>query len=479
MTNFRTPDPVVVAGDSSRPYDLVVVGAGIAGLSAALSSASTSTSSSASTSTSTGCRVLVLDAHPLGGRARTTDHGGFLHNVGPHALYRTGALAALLARHRIAYSGGTPPAGGALAIRDGKASPLPARPFELLRTGLLGRADRLRLLTVLARVQRADPTRWVGRPVSEIAGGASDRVREFLEMFVRVSTYTDAPDVLDAGAAITQMQMALGPGVMYLDGGWASMIASMARSLEAVGGEVRTGVTVRMIEASGGDEPVVVDTDSGAVRATSVVLATGGPLVAQRLTGAVVRGADRITSPVTATVVDLALRHERPALAFALDAPLYMSAHAPAARLAPSGCGLVSIMRYHAPTSGVAVPVDGPADGPADGPVDGPVDDSSDGRVDRRVDGRTELRAFAHHAGITSADVVHERYLHRVVVTHGAPTALGGGLAGRPAVDALDRPGVYLAGDWVGAEGLLADAAAASGVAAALMAARRRASITA
>ena len=451
MIDSRAPDPVAVASDPSRPYDLVVVGAGIAGLSAALSS------------TSTGCRVLVLDAHPLGGRARTTDHSGFLHNVGPHALYRTGALAALLARHRVPISGGTPPAGGALAIRGGCASPLPARPFELLRTGLLGRTDRLRLLTVLARVQRADPTRWVGRSVSEIAGGASDRVREFIEMFVRVSTYTDAPEVLDAGAAIAQMRMALGPGVVYLDGGWASMIASMARSLEAAGGEVRTGVTVRMIEASGGDEPVVVDTDSGAVRATSVVLATGGPLVAQRLTGAAVRGADRITSPVTATVVDLALRHERPALAFALDAPLYMSAHAPAARLAPSGCGLVSIMRYHPPTTGVDVP------------VDVPVDDSSDGRVD----GRAELRAFALHAGITATDVVHERYLHRVVVTHGAPTALGGGLAGRPAVDALDRPGVYLAGDWVGAEGLLADAAAASGVAAALMAARRRASITA
>lgn len=459
MSDSRTPDPVAVASDSSRPYDLVVVGAGIAGLSAALSSASASTS--------TGGRVLVLDAHPLGGRARTTDHDGFLHNVGPHALYRTGALAALLVRHRIPFSGGTPPAAGALAVRGGRAYPLPARPFELLRTGLLGRTDRLRLLTVLARVQRADPTRWVGRPVSEIAGGASDRVREFLEMFVRVSTYTDAPEVLDAGAAIAQMRMALGPGVVYLDGGWASMIASMSRSLEAAGGEVRTGVTVRMIEASGGDEPVVVETDGGSVRATSVVLATGGPLVAQRLTGAAVRGADRITSPVTATVVDLALRHERPALAFALDAPLYMSAHAPAARLAPSGCGLVSIMRYNAPTSG----------------VDGPVDDSSAGGVaggvDGRVAGRAELRAFAHHAGITTADVVHERYLHRVVVTHGAPTALGGGLAGRPAVDALDRPGVYLAGDWVGAEGLLADAAAASGVAAAHMAARRRASITA
>jgi predicted NAD/FAD-dependent oxidoreductase len=74
-------------------------------------------------------------------------------------------------------------------------------------------------------------------------------------------------------------------------------------------------------------------------------------------------------------------------------------------------------------------------------------------------------------------EVLHERYLHRTVVTHGAPTAAGGGLTGRPSVDALGLPGVYLAGDWVGAEGLLADAAAASGIAAARAAVLGRANI--
>jgi hypothetical protein len=41
-------------------------------------------------------------------------------------------------------------------------------------------------------------------------------------------------------------------------------------------------------------------------------------------------------------------------------------------------------------------------------------------------------------------------------------TAAGGGLAGRPAVEVPEVPGLYLAGDWVGAEGLLADASLAS-----------------
>ena len=78
-----------------------------------------------------------------------------------------------------------------------------------------------------------------------------------------------------------------------------------------------------------------------------------------------------------------------------------------------------------------------------------------------------ELRHHAWRSGLDPADVVVDRFLHRLVVAHGAPSADGGGLAGRPTIDALGIPRVRIAGDWVGPEGLLADAAVASGVAAA------------
>ncbi len=454
--------PVPLIGDPDRsapPYDLIVVGAGIAGLAAGLTALTTAGGSSRP-------RVLLLDAHPAGGRARTNEHNGFLHNIGPHALYRTGALAALLDHHDIAVSGGTPASVGARAVRNGTAHLLPTRPVELLRTRLLSRSDRLRLIALLARIQRTDPARLVGRPVAELTRDTGGRVREFLEMFVRVSTYTDAPQILDAGAAVAQMQMALGPGVRYLDGGWGSMVTSMVDAFEALGGELHTSVEVRAVSTAGttgaalapgatdaadGRSLVTVTTATGTLVSRGVVVAAGGPEVAERLTGAVVHGLDRVTPPVTASVVDLALRDGRPALAFALDAPLYLSAHAPSARLAPSGCGLVSIMRYHAPGA-----------------------DAGDASLRR-----AELRAFAGTVGITPDDVVHERYMHRLVVTHGSPTAAGGGLAGRPTVDALDLAGVYLAGDWVGDVGLLADASAASGATAARTALRSCASIAA
>ena len=49
-----------------------------------------------------------------------------------------------------------------------------------------------------------------------------------------------------------------------------------------------------------------------------------------------------------------------------------------------------------------------------------------------------------------------------MVVAGAAPIAARGGLGGQ-AVDATGLPGVYLAGDWVGPTGLIADAALASG----------------
>jgi hypothetical protein len=72
---------------------------------------------------------------------------------------------------------------------------------------------------------------------------------------------------------------------------------------------------------------------------------------------------------------------------------------------------------------------------------------------------------------------VEQRYLHLMTVAHGTPQAATGGLAGRPPVSVTGRPGLFVAGDWVGPTGLLADAAVASGRAAAQQAVARAASV--
>ena len=76
------------------------------------------------------------------------------------------------------------------------------------------------------------------------------------------------------------------------------------------------------------------------------------------------------------------------------------------------------------------------------------------------------VAALATAAGIDKADVVVERFLHRMVVAHASPRP-GAGLAGRPPVGVGAAPGLFVAGDWVGPIGMLSDASFASGEAAA------------
>jgi predicted NAD/FAD-dependent oxidoreductase len=83
---------------------------------------------------------------------------------------------------------------------------------------------------------------------------------------------------------------------------------------------------------------------------------------------------------------------------------------------------------------------------------------------------RADLWALASAAGIREDDVVTSRFLHRMVANHALPRP-GSGLAGRPAVKVASSPGLFVAGDWVGPTGLLADAAVSSGEAAARAAA--------
>ena len=57
---------------------------------------------------------------------------------------------------------------------------------------------------------------------------------------------------------------------------------------------------------------------------------------------------------------------------------------------------------------------------------------------------------------------IEHRFLPALTVSHALPRAEYGGLLARPAVTVRERPNVFLAGDWVGSRGMLADAAAAS-----------------
>lgn len=417
-------------------WDVVVVGGGLAGLVAA------------ATAAAEGRRVLVLDPHPLGGRARCDERDGFVLNRGPRALYLGGSARTTLEELGVDVSaGGPPPTRGTSVALGGRLHRAPDGPASLLRTTAMTAREKAAFGLALARVPRLDPALLAGTSVTAWLDdlGLRGAPRLLAAAYVRLATYVDAPDVLDAGAAVANLQLALADGVRYLDGGWQSIVDALV----AIGGfEVRPH-EASSISWEGTDCAIEVQTGGGRHRARSVVVATGTPVAARKLLGPAATDLGSVGPTVTAACLELGVRRQ-PTRTFVVggDEPVYLSTHAPAARLAPPAHALVHVLRYH------------------------PVGIATDPDADR-----AQLWRMAEAAGVDRDDVVVHRFLARMVVSGSVPDAAAGGLAGRPAVVHPNRPGVLLAGDWAGDRGMLADAAVASGRAAGRHAAERSATM--
>ena len=400
-------------------WDVIVIGAGLAGLAAG------------ATATKAGSATLVLDAHVPGGRARVTTRDGFVFNRGGHALYKGGEE--VLRSLGIEPQGGSLPFGRYQALLGGELHLMPTGPGSLRRTTLLGRKDKEAYAALLARLPLLHPQRYAGASVSQwIAdAGLGPAGAAVVTALVRWTTFASDMNTFAADAAIDQLQRAAS-GVLYLDGGWAQLVAGLAALCQ-----VRTGIKVTGVASAAGR--VEVATSSGLLVAHSVIIAVGRPEAAVRLLPAAPGWGD-LGPAVTAACLDAGLRRvPDPGYVLGIDAPVYAGVQSPPARQAPAGQAVIAASRC------------GPTDAKAD---------------------RALLQAHLARAGVREEDVVTSRFLPRMVVVGAAPIAARGGLAGRPAVDATGLPGVYLAGDWVGPTGLLADAALASGQAAALRAAQ-------
>jgi phytoene dehydrogenase-like protein len=400
-------------------WDVIVIGAGLAGLAAG------------AIATKAGSATLVLDAHVPGGRARVTTRDGFVFNRGGHALYKGGEGWEVLRSLGIEPQGGSPPLGRYQALAGGELHLMPTGPGSLRRTTLLGREDKEAYAALLAGLPLLRPRRQAGAAVSQwIAGaGFGPAGAAAVTALVRLTTYASDMDTFGADAAVAQLQRAAS-GVLYLDGGWAQLITGLAALCQ-----VRAGIKVTSVVSAAGR--VEVATSNGPLTARSVIIAAGRPAAAVRLLPADPGWGD-LGPEVTAACLDAGLRRvPDPGYVLGVDAPVYASVQSPPARQAPAGQAVVAAVRYGA----------------------------TEAKADRAV-----LQAHRARAGVREEDVVTSRFLARMVVAGAAPIAARGGLGGRPAVDATGLPGVYLAGDWVGPTGLLADAALASGRAAALRA---------
>lgn len=412
--------------DSS--LDAVVVGGGLGGLTAAALLARA------------GKRVALFERAPdVGGRAATQVSSGFHFNLGPHALYRSGEGMRVLGRLGLKPAGGMPSADGGLALRGGRAHTLPGGLLSLLTTDLFGIGGKLevaRLLAILPRLDAAphDSVPWsdwvrdnVGAPVA----------RELLTALIRLSTYLNAPDRVSAGAALRQLQMALASNVLYLDGGWQTLVDGLREVAVGAGAEVRGGARVAAVRQT--DFGFRVELAAGeAVEARAVVLAVP-PGVAASLchgeAGATLAAWKDDLVPARAACLDVGLSQlpkSRNLFALGVDRPLYFSVHSAVARLSEPGANTVHVAKYL----------------PAGQPNDPAADELElEGVLDLVQPGWRDF-------------VVERRFLPEMVVTHAVVEARNAGRRPGPAVPGCG--GLYVVGDWVGSVGMLADASFAS-----------------
>lgn len=415
----------------------MIVGGGLAGLAAAVYLARA------------GRTVTLFERRrALGGRAITQVRQGFRFNLGPHAVHRGGAAARIHAELGVPLRGGTPPPRG-VALFGGERYRLPATLASIAVSKLLSRPAKWEAIRLFRSIARSDPAEYAGMTVRQwIDRSVTDeRLRQVLAAYVRLATYA-ADESQSAEAAVTQLGIAR-KGVVYVDEGWQKLVDTLHSHAVAAGVNFVTSSRVVRVEHAGAVSAIEVGglEDEDEVHAerppkrergtrvpASVVLLAVDPGTAHALIGeAEIWGECR---PVRLASLDVALsRLPQPGTTFALgiDRPVYFSVHSAFAQLAPHRAALLHVAKY--------VRERAAADDERE--LESILDELQPGWRDVVVD-----RRFLPSLTVSNA-------LHLPGVLRPAPRTPIGGL--------------YLAGDWVGSEGMLSDAALASARTAAKM----------
>lgn len=413
----------------SRQWDAVIIGGGIAGLTAAIYLARANRT------------VLLLEkSESSGGRADSTRLADAWVNLGGHALNKS--VLPILREVGVKVTGSAPGLPDTFLFQETDGSLQGVSFSKLLLGSFLAWSEKRQLIRFLVSLRRAVPARLHKQSFQDYLVSiipASTRVRSLVLALVRLGTYCDAPDKLSAGAVMEQLKHSQ---VLYVDGGWKTIVHQLTEQAEQAGVTIVTKAPVQRIAGSYPDFTVTIKGERQI--SARCVLSTAGPsAILNWLDPALPAREAEIYKdmlPVHAACLDLVLTvPPSPETKFVLgcSTPWYYSNHSSAAKL--SEHTVVHVMKYL------------------------PVINRTDAKEDQM-----ELERFLD--GIQPGwreSVVERRFLPRMLVSHAAVIAENGGLAGRPGTDVPGKPGLYIAGDWVGPEGMLVHASLASARAAA------------
>ncbi|KIL36464.1 dehydrogenase [Cohnella kolymensis] len=411
-----------------KNYDAAVIGGGLAGLIVAIDLAEG------------GRSVAVLErSDRMGGRAITVNKNGALFNLGGHALYRGGEAYQILHSYGLKLSGKKPSVKG-LAIWGDKVMPMPGDAAGMLSSPLLTWSGKMELMGLMLKIYKTHADQL---PLMSLRDWAEKEIRDPMVRHVfyslcRTSTYVHDPDYQSAGPVLLQVQRALKSGVLYLDGGWQTIVEQLREKAIRLGVDLLANKNVVEIQQEEGCVRRLRFADDSTL-SISHVISTLSPSDTFRLT----RGAEHTVlrrwkdeaRPAMAACLDLGLRRlPVPDRNFALgiDQPVFFTNHSRAAKLSDNGTLVIHLMKYNGPGE-------------------------SDPKADLSLLEQTMTRL---HPG-WEQEVVARQYLPNIAVVHDY-VHLGRSVPSiGPSVPEIQ--GLYVAGDWVSHGEMLADAAAASG----------------
>lgn len=414
----------------AEKQQVAVIGGGMAGLSAALNLSMKGIS----------VTLFEKSAHS-GGRAQTTVKDGYHINFGPHALYLGGAGLPFLKELGLSPAGNPPAQGRALAFYKGKTVELPTSLQSILRTKLLGWTDKLRLIKIFGSLQTLDATPYLSMTVNEWIEsyeglqGAGEALKGYMRTMIQLSTYCGEAGKLSAYSAIEQLKIAVNPGVLYLHGGWVSMVDELEKRAREGGVEIVRGcevsnvyrveethaLTVAFKNSTGANEQKTFDGIILAVPPEAVKKVVGSSSLSEGQK-ALTLGIKPLTD-IRAACLDICLKKlPNPSATFALgiDESLYYSVHSAAANLTPAGGALVHVAYY-----------------------------LKEGEVGtHKIEQRLEKLMDNVQPGWRT-ELVYKRYLPNIAVAHKLLEVHDGKVGGFWSEETAES-GVYFAGDWVG-----------------------------